>query len=146
MFKFSLLLFPVLLFASCKTDKISLKEGNSVLYFQQPERLGPRSQTLVTLTQVEDGRCPEDVNCIWAGLVNINLEFDLRNIKKKENLKLCFGCLTLKDSLRSVPSESEIILEGTKYHIKLLDVKPNPSMKNPPKIEDYQVSIQIDKL
>jgi len=146
MLKVSLFLVLIMFLVCCKTNQISLKEGNNVLHYQKPNLLDKKSQTFITLAKVEDGRCPEDVNCIWAGLVNVNLEFDLRNLKKKENLNLCFGCLTLKDSSRATPSESDINLEGTKYHVKLLGVRPNPNTKSPPKIENYEVSIQIDKL
>lgn len=146
MSKSVLFFFLISLITSCKTDRILLKEGNEILFYQQPNLLDKESQTFLTLSKVEDGRCPEDVNCIWGGLVNVNLEIDLRNSKKKEDLKLCFGCLTLKDSIKAIPSESEINLGGARYHIKLLDVKPNPNVGNPPKIKDYRVSIQIDQL
>lgn len=129
---------------SCKTEKVSLKEGSRTFYYQQPELMNSKTQTFVTLTEVQDARCPEDVVCIWAGYVTVYLEFDLRDLKKKQNTQLCFNCMSSKPGNTS--AESEIDLEGTKYRLTLQSVKPNPNIKTPPKKEDYEVSVLIEKL
>ena len=146
MYKTAWIFLLIVFLTSCKTEKVSLKEGSRTFYYQQPDLMDPKSQTLVTLTQVEDARCPEDVNCIWGGYVSVNLEFDLRGLKKKQNLKLCFSCPSTKPGDTPTPPDSDIDLEGTKYHLTLQSVKPNPNHKTPPKKEDYEVTIQIDKL
>ncbi len=146
MYKSTCFFLFIVFLTSCKTEKISLKEGTRIFYYQQPDLMDSKTQTLVTLTQVEDARCPEDVVCIWAGYVSVNLEFDLRELKKKHNLKLCLGCPSLKPGDTPTPAYSEIDLEGTRYQVSLQSVKPNPNTKTPPKKEDYEVSVQIEKL
>lgn len=146
MYKTAWLFLLMVFLTSCKTEKVSLKEGSRTFYYQQPDLMDPKSQTLVTLTQVEDARCPEDLTCIWSGYVSVNLEFDIRKLKKKQNLKLCFYCPSSKPGENPATATSEIDLEGIKYRLTLQSVKPNPNHKTPPKKEDYEVSIQIERL
>jgi len=141
----SLLLLTFVL-TSCKTEKVSLKEGSRTFYYQQPELMNSRTQTFVTLTEVLDARCPEDVVCIWGGYVTVHLEFDLRELKKKQNVQLCFNCISSKPGDALTTAETEIDLEGTKYRLTLKSVNPNPNTKTPPKKEDYEVAVQIEKL
>lgn len=145
MYKSTCLFLLIVFLTSCKNEKVSLKEGTRTFYYQQPDLMDLNSQTTVTLTQVEDGRCPEDFNCIWGGSVTVTLQFDLRNLNKKQDIQLCSGCLGDKGP-NAITEKAILDLEGATYQITFKSISPNRNSKNPPKKEDYEVSVQIEKL
>jgi hypothetical protein len=124
---------------SCKTEKMTLQEGTMILKYQQPVIVDSSTKTLLTFTAVQDSRCPENTNCIWAGSVAVDLVFGQKNQKKKD-LKLCLGCRQGADSI------SVVDLAGRKYRVVLQSVNPYPHAEKTKKEKYYSLSVKIDKI
>jgi hypothetical protein len=85
---------------------------------------------MITLTDIEDSRCPEDVTCVWEGEVILHLILKKGGDKSKETN------LELKTS-----QSAEISFES--YSISLSKVEPYPISTNEIKIESYSVTLVV---
>ena len=82
-----------------------------------------------TVTEINDSRCPSDVVCVWAGMVEVKFAFDA---PEKKML-----------SLNSYNNLADTI--GI-YEIRLVEVQPYPVSTKQIKLEDYKVSLKITTL
>lgn len=64
------------------------------------------------LSVVEDSRCPDDAQCVWAGRVLIDVEIEGKN------------GLTVKKQLSSDGDEKSVVVED--YRVHLTSVSANP--------------------
>jgi hypothetical protein len=88
----------------------------------------PEEHLRITFLEVsEDSRCPADVTCVWAGMVN--LKFNISQDQEKE--------ITL--------SSNNITTVFDKYQIQLIDVKPYPVSTKTIKAEDYIAILKVTK-
>lgn len=91
----------------------------------------------IKLVDVQDSRCPKDVQCIWEGdavvTLRINSADTTQNFVLHTNPKQEEGKL----------AETEIFM----HHIQLLDVSPYPlSTANDLELIDYEIDLQVTKL
>jgi len=82
------------------------------------------------ITEINDSRCPDGVECIWAGEVSLKGEWTGSGIK--------------------IPVEfSSVILEQQKvpdgFTIQIVDVKPYPKYGVVTKPEDFVITLLIQK-
>ena len=131
--------------SSCKTEKVALQEGTILLNYQKPLSIDESSKTIATFKEVQDSRCPENVNCIWSGSVTVDLLLDIQTQKTQKELKLCLYCVADKDGTK-IPPSSDVDLGGEKYKIELQSVTPSPNTEIQRKKEDYVISIKINKI
>jgi hypothetical protein len=75
----------------------------------------------------EDSRCPEDVECVWAG--NAKLKFKL---KTKEKIKIALNT--------TLPSK-EAEFQG--FKIKLLKLAPNRKTNQPQSADLYEATLMV---
>lgn len=81
---------------------------------------GPAS---LTLTAVEDSRCPIGMQCIWAGYVAVTLALtDDAAPAQPVRISLHF-----KDLTRYSADSAAVTLNQKSYWLRLLDVTPYPS-------------------
>lgn len=86
-----------------------------------------------SITEINDSRCPSDVECIWAGKADVT-------IKLESPVSESFVLSTLNNALYS--SKDTV----GNYSFQLIDVSPYPVSTQIIKFEDYKVTLKIEKL
>lgn len=81
----------------------------------------------LTFNNVEDNRCKEGAQCIWAGNVKVNFKIG------------GFGFTLTKEAGK--PELAEATING--YHIALVDVTPNPKVGTSIGKADYQAKVIV---
>ena len=82
------------------------------------------------ITDVNDSRCPEGAQCIWAGEVYLKGEW----IENKD---------TTEVELHSLLTDQQKLPEG--ITMKIMDAKPYPKSGTPTDPEDLELSLLIQK-
>jgi hypothetical protein len=80
---------------------------------------------------LEDGRCPEDVTCVWSG----NAKIKLRLSKQKQKP----GAINLNTDVK--PKSSSYL----DYVIRLVALKPLPKKDKPVQANEYKATLIITK-
>jgi hypothetical protein len=80
---------------------------------------------------LEDGRCPEDVTCVWSG----NAKIKLRLSKQKQTP----GAINLNTDVK--PKSSSYL----DYEIRLVALKPLPKKDKPVQTNEYKATLIITK-
>ena len=110
------------------------------------ENLAYRQETSVTisghdlrvdLNEVNDGRCPANVTCIWGG--KVDLKFVVSDGTYKEDVEIVFG-----DGQKNSGTAS-FTLNGQLYELKVSEVLPYRETEKHPALEDYKVKLTIEK-
>ncbi|QYO67433.1 hypothetical protein [Leptolyngbya sp. 7M] len=107
------------------SDKIDLKIGEAKL-------VGDAGYSLHFLEVAEDSRCPDGVDCIWAGRAVVKL------VLVKEDQPL--SEFHLEDS------GEKNVFEVDGFRFKLVSLFPKPTADGQPKQDEYTASISIEKL
>lgn len=93
----------------------------------------PDSRIKISFKEVaEDSRCPEDVNCVWAGNAKVVLE--ITNSGRRATT------LTLNSGL----NPKHLTFQG--YDIKLADVKPLQNTHKKISQSDYVITLAVTKI
>jgi hypothetical protein len=145
----SLLLGVSLLLLSCKTESINAKDTDKVIKFKETVSLSVASSATLTFAEVEDSRCPEGGQCIWAGNVIVDLVLKPANASASEvqNVKMCLGdCKTLDPQSGVRETDTTLVsLNGNRYTLTLLEVSPYPNLARPTVTKnDYTIKIKIE--
>jgi hypothetical protein len=101
-------------------EEFTLSAGDSVILNDL--------QLSLKVESINDSRCPDGAECIWAGSADVIVTFESQNT----------GILV--DTLRSFNNR---IIVLTEYSIQLLDVRPYPALNK--KLEDKEARILITK-
>lgn len=140
----TLILGIVVTLFSCDNNSVNKQQEENVIRYKETVAL-PTSGTL-TFAEVEDSRCPENVQCVWAG--NAIVDLQLRSAKTTQEtqvVKMCVGaCNTLypKTGFREADT-AQVSLDGTKYTLILTNVSPYPNTTKSVKKEDYTIKLKI---
>ncbi len=126
-----LLLIPIFLGISCQKEVIP---ENFVLGEEEDFKVGTENKSAeynvkFTITDVQDSRCPMDVECIWQGEAEIEIKFDS---PFQETIVLS----TYDDLIDTVGN----------YSTKLLDVSPYPVSTETIELENYTIKLKIESL
>lgn len=121
------LLLIMFLLSQCTADEnpgyqfISGQLGNSVFLKADQGVSFPdlRHEIEVRVTGIEDSRCPQDVNCIWGGQVDVTFTLPAGN-----TVTLCLG------SAQDCTSSTEFAANGVTFQVILLDVLPYSATTN----------------
>jgi len=111
-------------------NRIGINQTLNVVFelkSQQYAEIQAENLRITFLEVSEDSRCPADVTCVWAGMVN--LKFNISQDQEKE--------ITL--------SSNNITTVFDKYQIQLIDVKPYPVSTKTIKAEDYIAVLKVTK-
>lgn len=87
-------------------------------------------QYTLQITEINDSRCPEGVQCVWQGEVSLKGEWTDNNLKSDFEL-------------HSVVKELEKQPEG--FTIQIIDVQPTPVYGTESKQEDLVVRLLVQK-
>lgn len=117
---------------SCMHDEdcVPVRLGEeSVLSFGNTYCLNDPSLQL-SISDIQDSRCPEGVVCVWQGEVMVRLLFKSGSIEED---------VILRSALQPADTVGN-------YVFILLDALPYPKYKHPVEITDYRITVKIDKL
>ncbi len=141
----TILLGIVLAIFSCKSDSIEAKISDKTLRYKDVVNLTGGS---LTFADIQDSRCPEDVQCIRAGEAIVTLHTRaVPTVNESQILKMCLGeCIDLypKGRFREVDT-ANISLDGTKYRLILTEVNPYPNTTKPTKKSDYNIKLKVEQ-
>lgn len=103
-------------FSLAKGESIQLKPGTSET---------PSGESLTfRLTDLNDSRCPANVQCVWAGEAKTSVELEFRGGKTGASLKL-------GGDRKSTDSDSvAVAVGGRAFTVLLRDVQPYPGAGN----------------
>lgn len=90
----------------------------------------------VDLQEVSDSRCPANVVCITMG--SAQLKFIVSDATSKTDVNVTFG-------IDPKANGQTFKLNGQTYELKVSEVLPYPETSQSPKLEDYKVSLSIEK-
>ncbi len=90
---------------------------------------------LISLSNVEDSRCPKGVSCVWAGKATGHFSIQEKEIKK--SIKLEAKGLCNKDC-----GETKAI---DNYTIELIQIHPQPVSSKKIQLEEYSATFIINK-
>ena len=129
--KYLLVLF---LFISMSCEKIILdktyKIGQESTFRIHQVYISNDGQYTLQINEINDSRCPQGVECVWAGEVTIKGEWTSNKIKSPFEL-------------HSVVKTMEIQPEG--FTIQIVDAKPYPVYGTVSKPEELLVTLQVQK-
>lgn len=86
----------------------------------------------LTWTEVEDSRCPVDVQCVWEGRVVVTLEVSVGE-QDTQTLRLTNHPDGLRDEQNSDLAES----------LRLVEVEPYPRSDQPTEESEYRATIRL---
>lgn len=97
----------------------------------------PHSETMMQVAAVQDVRCPSTVNCVWEGLIRVELALAVPG-DTPETLVLCNSC---EDGMRTG--------EYGHHNITLLRLEPGRDvldpLNRPVVLEDYTVVLGVER-
>jgi hypothetical protein len=108
-----------------KEVEISVKAGKT-----KCERSSRVSIRLVEV--VEDSRCPEGVNCIWAGRAVVKITAAKRN--------------EAPATFELADNDEKASVEFAGYRIYFKSLLPKPTADGSPKLEEYVAVFRLEKL
>lgn len=113
-----------------ETPKIGIKipKGETVVL---------KGVSLKFLEVVEDSRCPEGVNCIWAGRAIVKVEVTSNG--KSEEKTLIFG------EVRPGEEKNTMLYSATNFSINGLTLNPYPTSESSGKEKGYTLLICEEK-
>lgn len=123
-----LLTFATMSNSSCRKDSIEslrtisfnrdfeLSLNDSVIVQGEEKELG------ITLARLDDSRCPEGVQCVWAGNASVTIQLTGTD-GMSGRAELCIGDCPVHSNASETAS---IKLGSHNYLVKLKDVKPYP--------------------
>lgn len=88
------------------------------------------TDTTITLLEIQESRCPSDVECAQAG--QVTAVFELVTGQSEEQFELTLN------------TNQPAVTGAAGYEITLFEVEPHPTAANPPRQGDYVALIQVD--
>ena len=119
------------LFFSCDKEEISGNFDFGVeKSFKIDETYQSKGHSLkFMLTEINDSRCPMDVDCNWAGMVQVKITID----------KPVSGTIILN----SYNNPTDTLAN---YSFELMNVLPYPISTQTTELEDYDVKLKVKKI
>ena len=125
------ILFTLILSITCASQKEESKETNKVEMQKLSEEYSFQIKQVIS-----DSRCPEGVNCVWAGEVEITLSIFKDNVFYKDE--------TLTINFKNFPENKSILEKYTSSKtIKRIEVLPIKKQDVEIKLEDYSLKIEL---
>jgi hypothetical protein len=125
------LVFTFSLLVSCnKQDQAGTFNIGEEAVFQHGEMNQSNINYLeFTITEINDSRCPSDVQCVWAGKVDVNIMVE----------KPYAGTVELSSHNHSIDTLGD-------FSFELIDVAPYPLSTETIELKDYQVTLDIHRI
>jgi hypothetical protein len=130
LFAFFAFFSPLFAQQSRKAEVIRLGQEFELMINQEAMIEG-EGLAVVFESVLEDGRCPEDVTCVWSG----NAKIKVRLSKRKQTP----GAVNLNTDIK--PKSSSYL----DYEIRLVALKPRPKADKPVQSNEYKAALIITK-
>lgn len=131
---------------ACRKDTVEIQNDPGRIEYQETVSLSPIGA--VTFADVTDSRCPEGVQCVWAG--NVVVDLDITPVQSSNNeirkLKMCLGdCTPLYPAKGFVEKDTAFVTYGgVNYTLILSDVSPYPAANRTFQKEDYSIKLDVE--
>jgi hypothetical protein len=140
-------LFIALVLVACKSSGVD-KKGNEIKYLETVQ-INDVPRSTLTFFDVSDSRCPENVNCVWAGYTTVDLLLEGVGTDGKltKHINLCLGDCRLLYGLTPFRQVDSLYQDfaGQKYLFILEGVNPTPKVDSLRTKNDYSISLRIEK-
>ncbi|WAC09933.1 hypothetical protein [Dyadobacter pollutisoli] len=127
---------------SCKSSGVDKKEEG--IKYKETVTLNDVPKATLTFFGLQDSRCPENVQCVWAG--NATVDLLLSGVTTEggvnEHVKMCLGQCDQKFKEADTLDKK---FAGEDYRLILNAVKPYPKVDSTRKIEDTYILLKIEK-
>ena len=134
---------------ACQEGSIN-KQGDQVIRYKETVTLNDSPKATLTFSEVQDSRCPEGVQCVWAGnaTVDLTLTSAISATAEPELVKMCLGdCRTVYPNNPYRTADTlNYTLAGQSYRFILKAVNPAPKANQEVKKEDYTITLGIEKM
>ncbi len=139
---------PVLFFClmACKSTTVDKKDD--LIYYQETIALNEVPRSTLSFFDVSDSRCPEGVNCIWAGFASVDLLLEGASTEGRtsKHLNLCIGeCTTGQKKTHKTADTLDYEFTGQKYRFILKTVN-RPKSDSTATKKGYSIALDINKL
>jgi len=94
--------------------------------------------TITFLKVIEDSRCPKNVECVWAGMIQVLVEIEDENNNTSQE-KLVFQGQQL------LQNDSNFSLELKEQKLSFIGVKPYPNASSSIEPDEYRLLIGKQK-
>jgi hypothetical protein len=133
------LLLVCFAFTACQKSSVDKKQED-VIRYKETVQISDVPRATLTFFEVEDSRCPEGVQCIWAGEASIDLALEGVSTEGKmtRHVKMCFGTCS---NFQADTLDQEFA--GEKYQFILKSVTPTPKADTQVNKLDYAISLSI---
>jgi hypothetical protein len=127
--------------AACQKSTVDKKEED-VIRYKETVQISDVPRATLTFFEVEDSRCPEGVQCIWAGQASVDLALEGVSTEGKttRHVKMCFGTCS---NFQADTLDQEFA--GGKYQFILKSVTPLLKADVQVNKPDYTISLSIKK-
>ena len=145
--RISLVALLGILTIACQNASVDKKDD--VLKYKETVIINDVPQSSLTFFDVSDSRCPEGVQCVWAGNATVDLALEGVGTEGKisKHVNMCLGdCRMLYEnaSYRQVDSLDQEFA-GQNYRFILEAVNPKAKVDSTRKKEDYSIVLRIEK-
>ncbi|MEO8793880.1 MAG: hypothetical protein ABI390_00365 [Daejeonella sp.] len=125
-FFFATIFTCIMCSSSCDNEitNPSTAELNSAFKVSLKDKVLINKDFVVTLDSVKDSRCPEGVQCIWAGFAEAKISIS-KVSEPSISLNLCLGQC---DKDFKTEDEKEFSLSGVDYLLQLSAINPYPKV------------------
>lgn len=130
---------------ACKKDSVDTKNDPDRIEYKETVSLSPIGA--LTFSDVTDSRCPEGVQCVWAG--NVIVDLDITPVQSSNNeirkVKMCLGdCSPMYPNKGFVEKDTAfVVYGGVNYTLILSDVSPYPAANKTYQKKDYSIKLDI---
>ncbi|MEO6288118.1 MAG: hypothetical protein ABIN80_06815 [Dyadobacter sp.] len=140
--RYFLLVLTIAGMMSCKSSGVDKKEEG--IKYKETVTLNDVPKASLTFYGLADSRCPENVQCVWAG--NATVDLLLSGVTTEggvnEHVKMCLGQCDQKFKEADTLDRK---FAGEDYRLILTAVKPYPKVDSTRKIEDTYILLKIEK-
>jgi len=133
---------------SCQNSSIDKKDEG--IRYKETININDVPRATLTFFDFSDSRCPEDVNCIWAGYASVDLLLSGVTTEGgiSEHVKMCLGDCRFfnKDKISYAMADTvDKSFAGIQYRFILSALKPGRRVDSTRKKEDYRIMLKIEK-
>ncbi|CAG5069688.1 hypothetical protein DYBT9623_02425 [Dyadobacter sp. CECT 9623] len=134
---------------SCKNGSIDKRDEG--LAYKETIEINASPRTTLTFFDFSDGRCPEDVNCIWEGHTSVDLLLSSTTEGGiTEHVEMCLGGCSFfrKDTTEVFRTVNDTVVKsfaGQQYRFILSSLTPARKSTDIPKKENHRITLTIEK-
>lgn len=143
--KLAIWLGIVAIASACKSTSV---EKDNLIHYQETVTINDVPKTSLTFYGVSDSRCPENVQCVWAGYVNVDLELTGVSTEGRisEHVKMCLGdCDLIQNRKYKITDTLDHNFAGQDYRFILSQVNRPALADSAAGVKAYTIALDVQK-